>query len=211
VGGLKRVYERWRHRFYTWYCERKFGVSTMGFIQPRDLGIENPDSMAHSPLGYEFIFWALQAIPFAPADVVFLDYGSGKGRVLAAAAAHPFRRVIGVELSPLLVEIARQNLAQMKRRRAAAVEVHCGDAAKFELPADVNVIFLFNPFAGGTLTEVVDRMERSFSSHPRDLFVISFNHDEFDLRVRGRAWLKKVHETSLSGLYRAMPPPPSNC
>jgi predicted RNA methylase len=35
-------------------------------------------------------------------DEVFLDYGAGLGRVLILAAMLPFKRVIAVELSPIL-------------------------------------------------------------------------------------------------------------
>ena len=199
-----RLVEQVRHRFYTWYCERKFGVSTAGFIEPRELGVENPDSMAHSALGYEYIFWALPAIPLPASEVVFLDYGAGKGRVLVAAATLPFREIMGVEISERLAEIARRNLARMRGRRTAHVEVHVADAAMFPVPDDANVIFFFNPFAGETLTEVVHRIHRSYCSHPRDLFVIFFNHGEFDKRVQGQDWLRKVYETSFCGLYRSV-------
>ena len=160
--------------------------------------------MGYSALEYEHILWALPAIPFPPAEVVFLDYGAGKGRALAAAATHPFRKVIGVEISETLVRIARRNLARMKHRRAAHVEVHLSDAAMFPVPADANVFFFFNPFAGETLREVVQRIHQSWCSHPRDLFVIFFEHGEFDQRLQGHPWLRKVHETSFCGLYRTV-------
>src|SRR5450759_520536 len=92
-----------RHRIYTGYCERKFGVSTGGLIQARELGVANADAVGYSALEYEYLLWVLPAIPFAPDDVVFVDYGAGKGRALAAAAAQPFRKVIGVEISGALV------------------------------------------------------------------------------------------------------------
>lgn len=203
MNVLGRVYEQIRHFFYTGYCERKFGVSTTGFVEARDLGIASPDSMAYSPLGYEYIFWALRAIPLPASEVVFLDYGSGKGRVLVAASTFPFHKVVGVEISEQLVETARGNLSHMKHRHAAHVEVHHCDAALFPIPDDVNVVFFFNPFAGQTLTDVADRIERSLGSRPRDLLIIFFNHGDFDKRVRGQSWLRKVHESPVCGMYRS--------
>jgi len=193
---------RARHRLYTWYCERKFGVSTGGLLQPRDLGVENRDAVGYSALEYEYLLWALPAIPFAPGDVVFVDYGAGKGRALAAAAMHPFRKVIGVEISRVLVEIARRNLARLKRRCAGQVEIHHTDAALFPVPDDANVFFFFNPFAGATLREVVQRIHQSWTAHPRDLFFIYFDHSAFDACIEGQPWLRKVHETSFCGFYR---------
>jgi SAM-dependent methyltransferase len=159
--------------------------------------------MGYSALEYPHILWALQAIPFPPADVVFVDYGAGKGRALAAAATHPFQKVIGVEISETLACTARRNLASMKHKRAAHVEFHCCDAASFPVPDDANVFFFFNPFIGATLREVIHRIHQSWGSHQRDLFVIFFNHREFDQCVQSLDWLRKVHETAFCGLYRA--------
>jgi len=194
---------RWaRHHLYTWYCERKFGVSTGGLIQPRDHGVENRDAIGYSALEYEYLLWALPAIPFAPGNVVFVDYGAGKGRALAAAAMHPFQKVIGVEISGALVEIARRNLARLKRRCAGQVEIHHADAAAFPVPDDANVFFFFNPFAGATLARVVERIQQSWTAHPRDMFFIYFDHGAFDRCLEGQPWLQKVHETSFCGFYR---------
>jgi len=85
------------HRICTRYFEWKFGVVTLGLIEPTDLGVENADAIGYSALEYPHILWALGTIPFIPADVVFIDYGAGKGRVLATAAACPFQKVIGVD------------------------------------------------------------------------------------------------------------------
>jgi hypothetical protein len=49
------------------------------------------------------------------ADEVLLDYGSGLGRLVILAAAMPFARIIGIELSPLLAERARRNLSICER------------------------------------------------------------------------------------------------
>ena len=119
--ALFRFAREIHHRIYTRYCEWKFGVATLGLIESNDLGVENTDAMGYSALEYPHILWALQTIPFPPADVVFVDYGAGKGRVLAAAATHPFQKVIGVEISEALAGIARRNLGSMKHRRAAHV------------------------------------------------------------------------------------------
>jgi SAM-dependent methyltransferase len=198
MGFANRV----RHRLYTGYCERKFGVSTRGLIQAPELGVANADAVGYSALEYEYLLWALPAIPFPAEEVVFVDYGAGKGRALAAAATHPFRKVIGVEISEELVEIARGNLARLKRRRAGYVEIHHADAAMFAVPDDANVFFFFNPFGGATLARVVERIEQSWMAHPRDLFFIYFNHGRFDECIEGRPWLRKVHETSFCGFYR---------
>jgi hypothetical protein len=160
--------------------------------------------MGYSALEYPHLLSALQAIPFPPTDVVLVDYGAGKGRALAAAATRPFQKVIGVEISEVLANAACRNLGSMRHRRAARVEVHCFDAASFPVPEDGNVFFFFNPFTGATLSEVIHRIHQFWCSNPRDLFVIFFNHREFDQRVQSHYWLRKVHESAICGLYRAI-------
>ena len=189
--------------FIRGYCERKFGVSTGGLIEAEDLGVENRDSVGYSALEYEYLLWALPAIPFPSEEVVFVDYGAGKGRALAAAAAQPFRRVVGVEISAALVEIAQRNLARLKRRRAGHVEIHHADAAAFAVPDDANVFFFFNPFGGATLARVVERIRESWTAHPREL-VLHLLQPRPIRRMHRRAqpWLRKVHETSFCGFYR---------
>ena len=198
MGFATRV----RHRLYTGYCERKFGVSTRGLIQAPELGVANADAVGYCALEYEYLLWALPEIPFPAEEVVFVDYGAGKGRALAAAAVRPFRRVIGVEISGELVEIARRNLARLRHRRAGQVEIHHADAAAFAVPDDANVFFFFNPFGGATLGRVVERIRESWMAHPREVFFIYFNHGRFDECIEGQSWLHKVHETSFCGFYR---------
>jgi len=62
----------------------------------------------------------LDASPLDPRHTTFVDLGAGMGRVVLLAARRPFRAVIGVEISPALVEIARENLAAMRDPKRVA-------------------------------------------------------------------------------------------
>jgi SAM-dependent methyltransferase len=202
---LRRAARDAYHRFYDWYGDRKFNVRTRGFLEPHQTGVTQADAMAYSALEYSHLLKALPAIPFPPEEVVFLDYGCGMGRALAAAARHPFRKVLGVEISATLADAARANLARLRRRRAGIVEVHQADAAGFGVPPDANVIFFFNPFAGDTLIAVLQRLRESWSQHPRELFIIFFNHREFDRQLcRQPVWLEKLEENEFRAFYRSL-------
>ena len=65
-----------------------------------------------------------------------MDIGAGMGRAMLLAAEMPFRAVIGVELNPTLVRIARRNLALWRKagRARAPMRLVCGDAAEFAFP-----------------------------------------------------------------------------
>ncbi len=53
--------------------------------------------------------------PSTGVNTQFVDIGSGKGRVLIAAAEHPFLQVAGVEYSKELHEAALNNIRSAKR------------------------------------------------------------------------------------------------
>src|SRR6516225_8353137 len=55
---------------------------------------------------------AISWLPIAHEAFTFVDIGCGKGRALMVASAFPFRRLVGVEISPELCEIARANTAR---------------------------------------------------------------------------------------------------
>ncbi len=195
IGGLvKEVHHRW----YTRHCEQKFNVATAvqtsgGLIDPKVLGIASPDAKPYGAIGYQHIFWALKRVPFPADQVVFVDCGCGKGRAVAAAATYPFKRVIGVELSAMLVQQARENLSRMKHQRAEQVEIVQMDAATFAIPGNANVIYFFNPFDGETLSKVIDNLRHSYQNHNRHMFVIFFNCDHFEARVRNLPWIQKIY------------------
>jgi SAM-dependent methyltransferase len=117
----------------------------------------------------------------------FVDLGAGKGRALLLASEHPFAKIIGVEFSPELVEIARNNLRSYTgaNRRCANIEVHCLDAVDFPIPDGPVVFFLYNPFEESVLARVAARIHRSLDADPRDAIVIydTPEHDELWDRV----------------------------
>jgi hypothetical protein len=74
--------------------------------------------------------------------------GSGKRRALLLASQFSFKEIIGVELSPSLHRIAYSNI-QIYRddfQRCRKIRSICGDAAKYQIPPEKAVFYLFNPF-----------------------------------------------------------------
>lgn len=112
-------------------------------------------------------------------DSVFVDAGAGMGRALLLASEMPFREVVGVELNPVLVRIARRNLAEWRRggRAKTNARVVCGDAAEFTLPKGPCVLFLFNPFGATVMRRMLARIARDLTKTPRDLDLLYINNE----------------------------------
>jgi SAM-dependent methyltransferase len=124
--------------------------------------------------GYLFLPRGLRG-RIGPEDT-FLDYGSGRGRVLLQAARYPFGRVIGLEQNEPDCEIARSNARIAARRlRCPRIEVVQADATVWQVPDDVTYIYMFNPFWGETFRAVLDRVGESLDRRPRPLTLIYAN------------------------------------
>lgn len=119
----------------------------------------------------------LQSLPVDTKDFEFVDLGSGKGRVLLVASEFGFTRIVGIEISRELHEIAQRNVRRYRAavKAAAAIEVRNHDATGYRFGRAPVVLFLFNPFDQATLRQVLAELETSLSEHPRDALVIYVN------------------------------------
>jgi SAM-dependent methyltransferase len=104
----------------------------------------------------------------------FVDFGSGKGRVLLQAAAFPFRTVEGVEFSIEMHKIAERNIRRYRRAkvRCGSVRSILADAAEFSLPTIPLVLYFHNPFSESVLAPVIFNICRSAAAHPRDVILL---------------------------------------
>ena len=96
------------------------------------------------------------------ATSTFVDVGAGMGRAVMIASEYPFKQVVGIELSPALFEIARENLARAHdlSTRCRDVRLVRGDARRRRFPGGTLAVFLFNPFDGDALRETIERIRR---------------------------------------------------
>ncbi|MET8160798.1 class I SAM-dependent methyltransferase [Sphaerisporangium sp. NPDC005289] len=141
-----------------------------------DTSMEPPGrATAHEGTNQLLFAEILRQAGFAADGRALVDFGAGKGRALMLAAEHGFGTAIGVESSPELCAIATANIARYGRRRPGALSVTCADAASFEVPPEVTVAYLFNPFGADTMSAVVDRIRESLDRAPREFHVVYLN------------------------------------
>jgi predicted RNA methylase len=120
---------------------------------------------------------ALDSLTVDLSDFVFVDLGCGKGKPLMIAAAYPFRRLIGVDISPACVDIARRNIALYGPERIdpSRVELLAMDVEDFAFPDDPLVIYLFNPFPARLMERVMATLESSLRDAPREVVIVYVN------------------------------------
>ncbi len=183
----------WYH-IYERFREKWLGIDTENCDAWQN-SFEDKNYHVYQPLCYSCLDAAFSRLQIRPGKDVFLDYGSGKGRIVTVAATHPFKQVIGVEMLSDLNETARANIARAtKRLKCSDVEFIQADATQYELPADVTVVFL---------KAVQRQIHQSLEAHPRRLQLVYMNPLENPDLFEECDWLVKREELPV-GRWEAM-------
>ena len=149
--------------------ERALGVQTRGLVWQKDEGYAYG---LYRPTAWLTLQQLFRRLEVGPEDV-FLDVGSGMGRVLLVAARHPFKRVIGVEQNVEMTEIARGNVERSRRRlRCQDVELVAGDVLDWPIPDDLTLVYLYCPFPEQVLERFMERLLASVDRSPREVRLI---------------------------------------
>lgn len=158
------------------YLAHERGLHDTGVqVDRENLGIDHPKYNRYEASAWRWVPRALRGRKIGPGDV-FVDLGSGKGRVVLAAARYPFGRVIGVEIAESLNEVARENVSAARRKlRCEHIELVTADVTQWQFPQDVNYVYMFNPVEGEAFARVVANLADSVRDHPREVTVIYAN------------------------------------
>lgn len=179
------------------------GVRTSGLVAGRDLKSgHRHDRHATAYYGVApSVFARLVARwrrtgPAAPLEqTTFVDVGAGMGRAMLLAAEMPFRAVVGVELNPTLVRIARRNLALRRKAGRTLVPMRLvhGDAAEFVFPKGPCVAFLFNPFGPAVMRRLLKSIQREFEARPGELDLLYVNNEQEGVLEGTQGFIRLFH------------------
>ena len=158
--------------------EKKYGIATTGADELRALeekGIDIDHSAIYMPVSYDVLDDIFQQLNIKNSGH-FLDIGCGKGRAMCVAAHKGFNRVTGIDLSKELCIAAEENLA-ITRKHCTALQYKIinNDAFYFEIPNDVDCIFMFNPFDDLIMDAVAENILESFEINPRSITLVYAN------------------------------------
>jgi SAM-dependent methyltransferase len=167
-----------RHRQEIDTFDAKNGTDTGGICEIGTLDIAcSPNAIYAERYQASSIDWvrrSLASLDIELSQFAFVDFGSGKGRVLFIAAEFPFREVIGVEFSRELNEIAVANISRLRSSAVASGKVRsvCTDAVSFELPQSHIVCYFYNPFGAAVMQRIVERLVAHHRSHGYRIIVV---------------------------------------
>ena len=158
--------------------EKKYSIQTTGADELQKLeakGIDISHATIYMPASYDLLEATFAEIKQYNLSN-FLDIGCGKGRAMCVAAHHGFKQVTGIDFSKELCSNAKENLEITKKNfPSLSYKVINNDAFYYEIPADVDCIFLFNPFDEIIMHGVIENIDTSLQEFPRDLYIIYLN------------------------------------
>lgn len=157
----------------------RYGIDTAGLIPASALRTGSSSDLYN--FGYagsqpSIIRQVLAKIPDLD-QANFIDIGCGKGRALAVATEYPFRKIVGVELSPELVETAKMNAMVLhdKFPERTFIDLHCQDALTFDFPVGYNVVYFYNPAYEGLLRKLAIKIAEHAARPGNKTVVIYYN------------------------------------
>lgn len=189
---FRNIYDGWRrqHPF-----DAQHGIDTSGSVPAEDCAPDAAMAKQISPYGGSQPSIVRAGVASLPDHdrFAFVDLGCGKARPLMVASEFPFRRLVGVEISPALADVARRNAAVIARRYPdrTPIEIQVADATAVSPPAERVVYFMYHPFGRGLVSALVDNIERQLGQGLQHAFFVYYNPvhaDVLDRSLRFSRW-----------------------
>ena len=157
--------------------DRQHGIHTAGWLELQELVIDSPNKsygIRYQPSSMKRLEAIFSNLPADLSDFTFVDFGSGRGRVLIFASKFGFKKIIGVEFSAELHGSAVDNVANGRSagRRCTDIEPMHLDATQFDIPAGPLVLYFFDPFREQVMQQVLDKISRSYLAQPRKIYLL---------------------------------------
>jgi SAM-dependent methyltransferase len=174
------------------HIDKKLNIQTAETSSFQDEASLFQDGFHYYPTPYYVLEEIIGYLRPRPEDI-FVDFGSGKGRVVFFMALQRLKKVIGVEINKELMDAAQENLKDFKLGNSP-IEFILADASAYTIE-DENIFFLFHPFGFKTLKKIIDNIKGSLVSRPRLIHIIYFN-PAYRVFLDEQDWLilkKEIH------------------
>lgn len=166
--------------FEDYVFDYRYQLETRSEVAIDDLDISQEDKQhadKYKPTRARYFRKLMRRVQL-PREGVFVDVGCGKGRILLLAAEQGFNRIVGLEISPQLCQIAQRNIDAFNKhhRDSAALSVVCTNILHYQFSGDETVFFLYSPFDYTVTSQFLEMIRKSIDESPRELYLII---DEF--------------------------------
>lgn len=159
--------------------DKKNGTDTSDMIMVGDLDLpaeHNETAIWYEPMSEKTFHRIMHALNIDFKKYEFIDFGSGKGRVLFMASEYGFKKITGLEYSTKLNNITKYNIELFKSKisNIPAIETINTDAQVYEIPEVPLFLFFYSPFKGEVMNRVVKNIVDSHNKCPREILLIFY-------------------------------------
>jgi SAM-dependent methyltransferase len=181
------------------------GIDTSSIVKVADLDVSEDirkHSVRYEPTRVWLFDNILNQLPIAYENYIFVDFGSGKGRALLLASKFPFKKIVGIETSPGLCKIARENILKYKDKDQKCNDISCLclDVRDFEIIKENTLFHLYNPFDEHVMGTVLSNIENSLRRYPRIIFFIYTNPKHREV-IEGAGFLHIIRKDKRYRVY----------
>ncbi|WP_407410789.1 methyltransferase domain-containing protein [Methanobrevibacter sp.] len=135
-----------------------------------DYSDEDNQNYGYDPTPY-IVLERLVELDILKKDDVVVDYGCGKGRICFFINSQVGCRIIGIDHSERLLEIARENLESYGD--GADIDFVNSKAEDY-VPDGANCLYFFNPFSSHVFQDVLRRIGESYGRNPREILIFFY-------------------------------------
>lgn len=176
-------------------------------IQTGNLSVR-PDQSAHynhyEATPYSILYSLFQAYEIKRSDS-FVDYGSGKGRLLYYVHHHFGASVTGIEMNEKLHKDTLKNYqTYMKKRKKTAnpIEINCCLAENYPIKSIDNRFYFFNPFSVQIFMKIIHNILRSVEENKRSVdIILYYPTSEYIQYLETKTPFQRYQEVRVPGLY----------
>lgn len=162
-----------------YYFEKKYNLETFEKVEVNHLDIPEEIKVHSNPYGptrsrqFKLLLKSLKL----PDGLIFMDIGSGKGKVLILASMFNFERVIGIEISEKLCEIATMNINNFKSKmnQTTEIDIVCSSILDYKLSDRENVFYFYRSFDNYIMSKVIKMIIESYNKNSREIWLIMNN------------------------------------
>jgi len=178
--------------FITWHEIKRGPKYNINTIKPESLDTltiadgDKSKSSSYEALNYFILEILLENFcKLFPREKKLIDVGSGKGRVMVAAAHYGFKNITGVDFAKELCAAAERNINKIKTQfPETTFNVYCKDILNYAINADDKVFFLFNPFNNEIMEKFLEKIDRSVREHRRTIYFIYANPQQKEILIQ---------------------------
>ncbi len=185
------LYSHWNLRLalFTIYHEirgeKKYRIHSTGYNDLKLLSINSshlPNAFIYQPANYFMIEKAFSFLRTLHPDGTIVDFGCGKGRIMAVAASYGFKIIRGIEFAKELCVDAKKNTDRIQPDFPDThFEIFHQDAIQYSIQPTDDIFIFFNPFDEVVMLPVIRNILRSFKENSRKILIVYFNPTEKEI------------------------------